>query len=154
MEYWLTNQKVIKDCAANILTLEPSEDKPILVTLKELNQTRSVRQNALLFGVVYDQYSKHSGYTIKEIHKRYKRQFAVPIFVRDDKGYADMYLAVKALNDNHTKSVLSKEIVRLTSTTKFNTKQMSEFIDSVVKDLANNGFNVILTSDELGLFNA
>ena len=78
MEYWLTNQKVIKDCAANILTLEPSEDKPVLVTLKELNQTRSVRQNALLFGVVYDQYSKRSGYTIQEIHKRYKRQFALP----------------------------------------------------------------------------
>jgi len=150
-EYRLINHKVIKALATDILSLEPNEDNPIIATLQEFKNGRSVGQNALLFGVIYTQYMKHSGYTIEQIHKRYKRKFAVPIFVRDDPGYASMFMAVKSL-EGENKVILSREIIRLTSTRNFKVKQMSEYIDNVVKDLAENGFAVVLTSDEQSLF--
>lgn len=48
---------------------------PIVVTVKRKHATRSLQQNAYLWGVVYALLSDHTGYTPEEIHDYCKMRF-------------------------------------------------------------------------------
>ena len=78
--------------------------------------------------------SKKTGYTEDELHLRYKKNYLVKIFERDDKEYA---LMIDHVRDVHRmgKPGMAKhfeaQIIKLTSITDADTAQMSEYLDCI-----------------------
>lgn len=63
-----------------------------------------------------------------------KEEFAVPIFIREDDGYAEMVQAVKQVRKqgmNKEADSMKKKIVSLTSTTDFSVKLMTEYLNEI-----------------------
>lgn len=105
--------------------------KPLRVKWGISRPGRSAQQNSLMW-LWLTEIEEQTGVDKEDIHDRFKYEYAVPIFMRDDEGYAQMIQAVKALRklgmDNEYKTV-RKFIVENTSTTDFDTKQMTEYLD-------------------------
>ncbi len=78
--------------------------------------------------------SSKTGNTKNDLHFQYKELYLVNIFIRDDRDYSEMVEAVKTVRrggNNHTADILKREIVKLTSITKTNTKQMAEYSNDI-----------------------
>lgn len=118
-------QRVIAE--VNALPLSPAHE----VTIKEHKRNRSAEQNAFYWEVV-TLLAEHFGYIKDDMHEELKRRFLAPIFIRDDEGYASMWSAVESVPEPE-KSILRAEVLRLTSTTKASVKQMTEFIEDVIR---------------------
>ena len=83
------------------------------------------------------QKSEQTGYTKEECHLDCKKRFLVPIFERDDKDYSIM---IDSVRDVHRKGMpghaqhLQKQIIKMTSITTANTKQMTEMLNEFKMD--------------------
>jgi hypothetical protein len=103
------------------------------VVFKEHKESRSLRQLALLWkwNTII---GNELGNTKDEQHDYYKETFLVPIFTRDDPEYAAMVASVKhvrAAGMAADADALKKQIVKLTSTTDCDTKQMAEYMRDI-----------------------
>ena len=99
------------------------------VVIRPYKRNRSAEQNAYMWKletIIGDEL----GLTKDAMHEVHKQEFLVPIFVRDDPGYADMYYSVDVTPEPH-KTALKRWVINKTSTTQANVAQMSEFIDSI-----------------------
>ena len=115
---------------ANLIArLEMMPLEPVMeVTIQAHKRNRSLEQNAYYWSILTI-IGNDLGMTKDEMHEVYKEKFLVPIFCRDDRGYADMCGAVHALNEGKNRAW--KMVLEMTSTTQCNTKQMSEYLDDV-----------------------
>jgi hypothetical protein len=117
------------------LTLDPPQE----VEIREFKANRSVAQHRLLW-VWNTVMGAELGESKEEIHERNKERFLVPIYERDDLEFAEMIEAVREVYRAGMKDraqMLFKRIVKLTSTTTANVKQMTEYLDEIEKDARN-----------------
>ena len=125
----LTDDKAIT-AAMNAIALCPREPVHECV-IQEHEENRSMRQHRLQWKWNTD-FGNHLGMSKREVHDMLKEKFAVPIFIRDDPGYASAVLAVKKVR-LHGMNVEADDIKRLilehTSTTDFKVKQMTEYLN-------------------------
>jgi hypothetical protein len=115
-------------------------DDPHQVTIAPHKRNRSAEQNAYMW-LVETIMGAELGLAKEGMHEVHKREFLVPIFIRDDQGYADMYFAVESAPEPQ-RTILKREVVKLTSTTKANVQQMSEFIDSILQQAGELGIRL------------
>jgi hypothetical protein len=85
---------------------------PIKFMFEPVYPTRSVEQNAYLFGVVYKKISEHTGHNLVEVHQGYKEKFLV----------------------EYSPDVLEKWQLRIKSTTEFSTISIMEYAMMVRAD--------------------
>lgn len=91
------------------------------------------------------------GHTKDEMHDTFKEKFAVSIFTRDDQGYAAMVEAVKNVRRQGMKKEadeLKREIIKLTSTEDFNTKQCAEYLTEIEHYAAKIGAPISFPEDQ------
>lgn len=103
---------------------------PIEVRVSTEKRSRSALQNSLYWKWC-GELGAHQGLLKDEVHEYLKRRFAVPIFSRDDLGYMEAVLAVSKINKEgmtFEAMKLAKVISKLTSTTDFTVKQMTEYL--------------------------
>ena len=135
----LRSKDVVKRVEA-FLKAQPEE--PILeVVIKEFQQDRTLAQNSLMW-IWITLVSQEWGWTKNEVHKHFKRCMLVPIYERDDKGYAAMIQAVRKVHQEGFKKEakeMSGEIVKLTSTTKAKVKQFTEYLKEIEREMIGKG---------------
>jgi len=120
-----------------------------LITIEPYKENRSAKQQRLQW-LWNTQIGEYLGYTKDEFHEIAKADFAVPILIRDDAEYAEMVAAVKEVRKSGMEiqaDALRREIVRLTSTTDFNTKQMTEYLNRMEQFAADKGANITFPAD-------
>lgn len=109
-----------------------------VVEIKEYKRNRSVEANAL-----YWQWLTIIGNELGEskeiLHEKYKNDFLINIYTRDDHEYSAMVQAIRDVWHHGLKAEavgLRKKIVALTTTTTATTKQMSEYMESIERHAA------------------
>ncbi len=134
MHKLILKSQQIKDRACHIIN-QAGYEKPLEVVIREHKADRSAAQNALYFKWITI-IGSDLGETKDELHERYKGLFLVRIFERDDPEYAEMIAALRRLykEDKEQGSFLFKQIVKLTSTTKANVSQFSEYLSDIEAD--------------------
>lgn len=133
----------------NLIEEHGITDPPIEVVVSEYKADRTAAQRRLQW-LWNTQIGKHMGHGKNEIHLMMKELFAVPIFTRDDQGYAEMVSAVKAVRRagmNAEADHMKREIVRLTSTEDFNTKQCAEYLTDMEHFAAEKGAEITFPAD-------
>ena len=100
-------------------------DSPHVVEIRPHKKSRSEHQNRYYWAIITI-IAGDLGLTRDEMHDEYKERFLLPIFVRDDAGYAAMVNAVMAAD-----SGLLRQVVALTSTAQCNVKQFGEYLDEI-----------------------
>ena len=122
--------------------LEAQPLEPLIeVIVNDHKKDRSLVQNSLMWRwitVIADEL----GWTKEEVHIDFKRRLLVPIYTRDDLEYAKMIQAVKKVYTEGLKKesiLLAAQIVKLTSTTKTNVKQFTEYLKDIEKDMMGKG---------------
>lgn len=136
----------LRERAKLIIDSIPPPDECALheVVIREYSPNRSADQNAL-YWLCLTIIGLALGYTKDEMHLQYKERFLIPIFIRDKDSFARMVEAVKAVRRqgmNNEADDLKKEIIRLTSTTDANVKQMAEYLTDIYHAAA--GHNIVL----------
>ena len=141
-----SNKKRVQ--AINLISELP-EDGTHQVEISEYSPNRSMRQHKLYWKWCTE-IGNHMGHDKGTMHITFKEKFAVPIFIRDDEGYAEMVLAVKAVRRNglnNEAGALKRKIIGLTSTTDFTVKQMAEFLQSAEHYAAEIGASISFPED-------
>jgi len=118
------------------------------VVIKPFRKDRSKSQNALYWKWLTI-IAEELGMTKEELHEQCKHRHLVPILIRDDEAYAAMVQAVQDVREKGMKEQadrLSSQIIRLTSTTDLNTKQMAEYMDQIKIEMA--GLGIVLPEPE------
>ena len=120
-----------------------------LVTTQKFKLDRSAEQNALMWKWL-TVIGNELGNTKDEMHEIYKEKYLISIFVRDDPGYAAMAAAIKQLRyqSNTDYQDIRKQVIKMTSTTKCNVKQMREYLTDI-KQHASSELNITLPLPEL-----
>ena len=134
--------------AINLISELP-EDGTHQVEISAYSENRSMKQHRLYWKWVTE-VGGYMGNDKETMHLTFKEKFAVPIFMRDDEGYAEMVLAVKAVRKsglNSEADALKRKIVQLTSTTDFNVKQMTEYLNSIEHYSAEIGATITYPDD-------
>lgn len=117
-----------------------SANEKMLVEIRGLSKRdiRSTFQNKLYWGWLSDaentSVNEHSGKTKEEWHYELKKRFLVPIYERDDTGYAATLVALRNVYKNGMKAeceALLKHVVNETSTTNAKIKQFTEYLNDI-----------------------
>jgi len=148
--YIIKTEDDIAPCVA--LLKERLKVEPLEVVISTLTRQRSAQQHRL-YWLWCTQIGNHMGLRKDEIHEILKRTFAVPIFTRDDKGYAELIVAVMAVRDENKMlryEAMAKQIVRMTSTTDFTVPQMTEYLTDIEHYAAELGANLTFPDDIIG----
>ncbi|KKU86976.1 MAG: hypothetical protein UY18_C0050G0004 [Microgenomates group bacterium GW2011_GWF2_47_9] len=130
----LKSPEALQSAIDHLIMLPTDQVYEVVIRVHERN--RSGAQNSLLW-VFYTAIGNQLGETKDAIHLRYKRQFLVPIYTRDDPGYAAMIEAVRKVHlmgHKEDAKALGDEIVRLTSTTTATVKQFAEYLTDIEHD--------------------
>lgn len=131
--------------------LESQPKEPLLeVIIQEHKKDRSVEQNQLYWrwiGVISEEW----GWSKDEVHDNLRRRFLVPIYERDDIGYAAMIHSIRKVYSKGFKedaNAMFEHIVKLTSTTNAKVKQFTEYLKDIERDLASKGIILPRKEDE------
>ena len=122
--------------------LKAQSKEPLLeVVVKKHHHDRSIIQNSLywLWNTVI---AEELGMLKEEVHEDLKRRMLVPIYERDDEGYAAMIHAVRKVHTQGFKEdakALFDQIVKLTSTTNAKVKQFTEYLNEIERDMIGKG---------------
>jgi hypothetical protein len=82
------------------------------------------------------------GWEKNDVHEYFKKTHLVPIYERDEPGFASMINAVrKVYTDGHRveAKAMEKQIVKMTSTTGATVKQFTEYLKDIEKDMISKG---------------
>ena len=125
--------------------LEAQPKEPLLeVVVRGHKKDRSVSQNSLMWlwiTIVSDEL----GWTKEEVHEDLKRRLLVPIYERDDTGFAAMIKAVRKVHTEGFKAdakAMSAQIIRMTSTTGATVKQFTEYLKEIERDMISKGISL------------
>lgn len=116
-------------------------DTPHVVEIRPYKKNRSEQQNRYYWAIITI-IAADLGLTKDEMHDEYKERFLLPIFIRDDSGYAEMVGAVLAAD-----SGLMRQVVKLTSTTQCSVKQFGEYLDEIKHNACGLGIRLPLIED-------
>jgi hypothetical protein len=114
-----------------IQNLDISTESPLEVRVTAFKAKRSTQQNRLYrkwCSIIAHEIGEASG---EDVHEQMKYKFAVNILIRDDEQYAEGILSLKAAiarADEKEAESLRRFVLRLTSTTVFGVRQMSEYM--------------------------
>lgn len=125
-KFVLHNDKVRSNLIARLemMSLEPVME----ITIQAHKRSRSLEQNAHYWAIL-TVIGNDLGMTKDEMHEVYKEKFLLPIFCRDDVGYADMCSAVQAIPPGGARDRAWKMVIGMTSTTQCNVGQMREYLN-------------------------
>lgn len=128
--------------AAAVGYIQGQPSAPTLeVIVREHKSDRSTAQNALYWLWVTVLAGEH-GLTKEDVHADLKKRLLLPIYERDDLGYGAMVQAVRKVHTEGYREdaqALADEIVRLTSTTRANVDQFTEYLNEIEKDSVGKG---------------
>ena len=132
-EFTLRSTRVRDNAIEHIQAL-PLE--PIMrVTIKPYTKNRTNAQNNLMW-LWHTQYSKEFGFTKKETHKQFKREYVLPILLRDDDDH-QLHALYQLASGNPP---AMEAFVGIISTTHLDTKQFSEALNDYDMQTALLGF--------------
>lgn len=123
--------------------LEAQPLDPLLeVEVKLHKKDRSLAQNSLYWQWI-TLISNEWGWTKDDTHDHFKGKHLVKIYERDEEGYASMIQTLRLVYTKGMKQkaqALFKEIARMTSTTSATTKQFTEYLGDIEKEMIGKGF--------------
>ena len=115
------------------------------VTVEFVDEHRTLDQNALI-NAMYGQISKSKeDETVQEIRRYCKLHHGVPILRRDSEKFQSLYDKVIKPHDYATKLQMMDY---LPVTSEMGKKQATEYIDTVVREYANQGVFIQMPGDE------
>jgi len=135
----ILSSEQIRSRAALIVSGLPV-DGTVEVIVKPHKRNRSLEQNATYWQWITI-IGNELGNTKDEMADIYKGMFLVPIFTRDDPGFAEMMAHLQSLPDRQHK-IFTREVVRLASTTQCNVQQFSEYLDDIARHAADLGIKL------------
>ena len=135
-----------EDIIARVNTFLTAQPKsPLIeVVVRNYKKDRSLMQNALLW-LWQTVISEELGWSKEEVHYDMKKRLLVPIYERDDLGYAGMIQAVRRVYAGGSRddaNAMFKQIVKLTSTTDANVKQFTEYLNDIERDMMSKGISL------------
>jgi hypothetical protein len=137
--YTIRSETVIDNLTA---FLKSQPEKPLLeVIVQEKKKDRTAEQNGLLWFWITI-IAKERGSTKEDVHDDLKERLLVPIYERDEPGFAEMMVSIRKVYTQGFKQdalKMHKHIVKLTSTTSADTKQFAEYLREIEKDQAEKG---------------
>ena len=136
----IIRDKSIRDNAAKMVQYIPI-DPLHEVIIREHKKERSIAQNSLMWMWI-TLIAGERGETKNDIHFECKKNHLVKIYERDDADYAKMIESVRVVHKagmvDEARN-LADQIVELTSTTKSNVKQFTEYLNDIEKDAIGKG---------------
>lgn len=128
---------------SNFLLMQP--EKPLLeVVVSNHKKDRSALQNSLYWmwiTIIADEL----GWLKEDVHSDLKKRILLRIYERDDDGYASMINTVRKLHTDGFKQdskKLADQIIKLTSTVVATTKQFTEYLNEVERDMLTKGISL------------
>lgn len=116
-------------------------DNNKVVEIKEYRANRSASQNALMWSWT-TVIANELGETKDAVHTRHKEKHLIRILERDDKEFAEMMEALRELHRQGLRKeaiFLHKRIVDMSSTTRLNVTQFTEYLNDIEKHAATLG---------------
>lgn len=111
------------------------------VVIKPYKVDRSAAQNSLMW-LWYGIICSELGWEKDDCHDFFKEKFLVNIFERDDLEYASMIESVRVVWSAGMKAeanAMKNQIIKLTSTTKANVEQFTEYLNLIERHAASIG---------------
>lgn len=139
---WILRDKDIRNRAITKLNSTPiDDDSPVMkLTLEVYRKNRSAAQQALMW-IWHGQWSKHFGDEVRDEHIRFKKEFLLPVLLRDDviKGLPELYRAahIRMINTGDYAGLYA--IYELISTNALNTEQFSEILTQYEREASMEG---------------
>lgn len=120
------------------------EKNQMEIIIRPYKRNRSREQNSLYWKwlTVIEQ---ETGQDRESLHEHYKGRFLARILVRDDIRYATMSQRVKQVRNDGMHDIadaMRSDIMFMTSTSVLSTKQFSEYMDCIERDVANFGITL------------
>lgn len=114
------------------------------VVIRDHKKDRSTEQNSLYWRWL-TVIGNALGESKEDVHERYKGKFLTHIYERDDIDYANMIQSLRLIYSQGMKVeavALRKQIVALTSTTTATVPQMTEYLESIERDVSSLGIRL------------
>lgn len=131
--------------------IEAQPKKPLIeVVVKDHHKDRTLLQNSTLW-LWITVIGHELGWTKEDVHFNLKKRMLVPIYERDDTGYACMINSIRKLHTDGFKEdskLLAHQIVRLTSTTSATVKQFAEYLTEIERDMMGKGISLPHKEDQ------
>lgn len=143
MKRFTLHSEDVKQAACNFiaaLSLEPLQE----VIIRDAKKDRTAAQNSL-YWMWLTIIASELGNTKDDQHTYYKKQILVHIYERDDASYAEMLEAVRRVHRQGNKKDaqhLADMIVELTSTTRADVGQFTEYLNDIEKDAFGKGITL------------
>lgn len=139
---WKLDSNARRDKAVVVVNAVPiGPEHPVMkLTLEPYRKNRSAAQQALMW-IWHYQWQKHFGDTAQEEHIRFKKEWLLPILLRDDVvDYLHvLYSAASVRYSLHGDDKGLRAIYELISTTTLNTRQFSEILTFYQQEAAMEG---------------
>lgn len=144
----LVSDEVRDNCVKALFMAQQDSDEILEVIVQPEKRKRSLAQNRLYWAWI-TQWSEHTGDSEQRAHHILKYRFLVTIFYRDDAQYAAMCDSVKVLKsiDRDHYDNIAAHVIRQTSTTDANVKQMTEYLDRIERYCYANNFTLTIPDD-------
>lgn len=111
-----------------------ADGEPLVVRISNKQEQRTHAQNRLYWLWLSD-FARHTGNDKDTLHFNFKYKYLISIYMRDDPEFNEMALSIKNLKNILGETEQFKSIrdgvIRQTSTTKANTKQMTEYLNCI-----------------------
>lgn len=128
----LVSDEVRDNCVKALFMAQQSSEEVLEVTIQPERRKRSLAQNRL-YHMWVSYFSQQTGASIDDVYFDFKRRFLLRIYYTADSQFADMCDSIKQLEtlDLSKYQSISKQVIAMTSTTKANVEQMTEYLNQI-----------------------
>lgn len=128
----LVNNEVRDRCVKALFMAQQSSEEVLEVVIQPESRKRSLAQNRL-YHMWVSYFSQQTGASIDEVYIEFKRRFLLRIYYTADSQFAEMCDSIKQLEqlDLAKYKSISKQVIVMTSTTKANVEQMTEYLNQI-----------------------
>lgn len=109
-------------------------------------QDRTTAQNRLMWKWL-GEIGEHFGWEADEAHEFFKEKFLLRIRYRDDPEFARMADVIAKMKRGDDKTFVRQWVIKEVSTTKFNAKQMAEYLNKMKRFAHENEANITIPPD-------
>jgi len=123
----------------NMIGVDEKNQLEIIIRLYKRNRSRE--QNSLYWKWL-TVIEMETGQDRESLHEHYKGKFLARILVRDDPKYSEMSMQVKKVRADGAHEIaeaMRSQIMFLTSTSVLTTKQFSEYMNCIERDVSEQG---------------
>lgn len=130
MDYRLTNRDVLANAIRHLSEIEP--DGKTVVSIREYKPSRSLEQNAMYWGAWLPYLVGQTGYTVEELHNRFKRTFMLHIYLQEQanarqREWVELYTIIKR---DGTPQMVDRALATI-STTWATVEQFSDYLQRI-----------------------